>query len=233
LEHYYTPPENISDKTLTITNDEAKHLSKVLRKEPGADILVTDGVGNLYTCKIEEIINKEIICKIINRQKNVNESQIKLTAYISILKNPARFEFAIEKLTELGVHSIQPIITERVISKSKNKSFRWQLIALSAMKQSQRCFLPKVQSPLKFEKAVKDCKDETSFIAHEKVLSSSPLHAEGLEGEVSLFIGPEGGFTDEEINIAESNGFKVISLGKRKFRSETAAIAAASLILIR
>ncbi len=234
MEHYYTPKENITGSSLVIKGDEAKHLAKVLRKEKGNEIHVTDGLGNLYYCSIESINKNEILCSIKSKQYNINEPSIKLTAYISLLKNPSRFEFAIEKLTELGIYEIQPIITEHVISKDKNKTGRWQSIALSAMKQSQRCYLPAVNSPIDFANAVKSCKSSFKYIAHEKSFSSSPpLHVErGLGGEVSIFIGPEGGFADEEIRLAEENNFKVISLGARKYRSETAAIAAASLILL-
>jgi len=232
MEHYYTPKENISGSNLLIKGNEAKHLAKVLRKEKGNEIHVTDGMGNLYSCSIESIKNNEILCSIKEKQKDLNEPSIKLTAYISLLKNPSRFEFAIEKLTELGVYEIQPIITEHVISKEKDKSSRWQSIALSAMKQSQRCYLPIVKSPVTFEEAVKSCNSELKLIAHEKAILTSrpPLLKE--RGSVALAIGPEGGFTDEEILLAEENKLKVISLGKRKYRSETAAIAAASLILL-
>jgi 16S rRNA (uracil1498-N3)-methyltransferase len=148
-----------------------------------------------------------------------------LIIYLS-LKNP-RFELL--KLTELGVQ-IQPIITERVISKVKEKTSRWQSIVLSAMKQSQRCWLPKLNKPIEFTEAVSSCKSGTRLIAHEKALTPlTPLLKE--RGSVALFLGPEGGFTDEEVNFAYENGFKVFSLGARKYRSETAAVAAAVFIL--
>src|SRR4030095_3493768 len=148
MEYYYADPGNVNESTLTITDDEAKHLLKVLRKNIGEKIFVTDGMGNLYKCILEEIKKKEIVCSITGTKNYVNEPAIQLKAYIAVLKNPDRFEFAIEKLTELGVHEIQPIITERVISKKKDKTNRWQSIALSAMKQSQRCRLPKVNPPV-------------------------------------------------------------------------------------
>jgi RsmE family RNA methyltransferase len=294
MEHYYTPSENILTGILSISGEEAKHLVKVLRKEKGSEILVTNGTGDLYYCSIDSVTKNEVICRINNRKKNVNEPGIKLTAYISLLKNPARFEFAIEKLTELGAYSIHPVITERVISKEKDKTERWQAIALGAMKQSQRCYLPKVHIPVDFKEAVTKCGSEVKLIAHEKADLTTPLPAlqlrqEGMpplnmefvskplnpvgqaflpvdpennfkllpdrnvqpgssetnsiekgkevrqqaerQGvEVALFIGPEGGFTDGEIKLAEANNFQVFSLGPRKYRSETAAVAAAVLI---
>ena len=235
MEHYYALPQNIISDTLIITGDEAKHLTKVLRKEPGSEIFITDGNGNLYKCVIENIDRNGINCKITDKQFNVNEPSLKLTAYISLLKNPARFEFAIEKLTELGVYEIQPIITERVISKEKDKSERWQTIALSAMKQSQRCRLPQVNSPVDYKIAIKNCNDEVKYIAHEKAASNNSLTAlSGLtdKDSASIFIGPEGGFTDNEINFAGQFGFRILNLGSRKYRSETAAIVSAVLLLL-
>ena len=234
MEHYYTSSENITYPKLIITGGEAGHLSKVMRKAEGNDIYVTDGKGNLFACVIESIKRNDIICRITDKQININEPSVKLTAYFSLLKNPARFEFAIEKLTEIGVYEIQPIITEHVISKGKDKSERWQAIALSAMKQSQRCWLPKVNKPVGFKDAIESCKDEIKLIAHEKV-DNFEFRISNFEFEskrsAAFFIGPEGGFTDEEIALAEKNGFIIISLGERKLRSETAAVAGAALIL--
>jgi 16S rRNA (uracil1498-N3)-methyltransferase len=244
MEHYYTSRENISNNSLTITGDEAKHLAKVLRKKSGEEIYVTDGEGNLYKCLIEKISKENIDCSIIEKSFGANEPEIKVTLYQSLLKSPDRFEFAIEKSVELGVNSVQPIITEHVVNKKRDKTARWQQIALAAMKQSQRCYLPLVSSPLSFTKAVESCDSEIKLIAdehppnplqrgNERVDSRSQISELRLQNikTCSIFIGPEGGFTKEEVEFALQNGFKILSLGKRKYRSETAALAALTLIL--
>jgi 16S rRNA (uracil1498-N3)-methyltransferase len=233
MEHYYTPKIYISASSLIIIDDEAKHLARSLRKKSGEEINVTDGEGNLYRCKIDKISKDRIDCNILSKSFGLSEPEIKVTLYQSLLKNPDRFEFAIEKSVELGVNMIQPIITEHVINKEREKTERWQAIALAAMKQSQRSFMPTVQKPVSFDEAVKNCKDGIKLIAHEK-------DCELLIGDcgikesanVAFFIGPEGGFSDAEINLALESGFKLITLGKRKYRSETAAVAALSLILL-
>lgn len=235
MEYYFTPKEYISQSSLTIVDEEAKHLARVLRKSAGEEIFVTDGLGNLYKTKISSVNKNLIECSIIEKFTGLNESPLKINLYQSLIKNPDRFEFAIEKSVELGVYSIHPVITENVINKTTDKTQRWQSISLSAMKQSQRCFLPRVYSPAEFNDAVKSC-EGLKLIAHEKAMENSvTLHDELIKdyaGDIiSLFIGPEGGFTGEEIDIALNNGFKVLNLGSRKYRSETAAILSAGLLL--
>ncbi|MCC6866496.1 MAG: 16S rRNA (uracil(1498)-N(3))-methyltransferase [Ignavibacteria bacterium] len=228
MEYYYTPKQYISTSSLTIVDDEAKHLSRVLRKKQGEEIYVTDGEGNLYKTLIQQA-NKVIIeCSIIEKTFGLNEPEIKINLYQSLIKNPDRFEFAVEKATELGVHSIYPIITENTINKTTNKTERWQAIALSAMKQSQRCVLPKVFEPVEFSDAVKNSGSSLKLIADEKI-SEGRIRIDNAEinsDTIDIFIGPEGGFTIDEVNLSVSSGFKVISLGARKYRSETAAIIA-------
>jgi 16S rRNA (uracil1498-N3)-methyltransferase len=229
LEYYFTPKEYISPGSLTIVDDEAKHLARVLRKKSGEEIYVTDGRGSLYKVKITGISKELINCSVIEKFENLNESPVKITLYQSLIKNPDRLEFVIEKSVELGIHSIQPVITENVINKTTSKTERWQAIALSAMKQSQRCYLPKVNPPVTFNEAVSSVKSGLKLIAHEK--SGEPLSGLNSTNEVHLFIGPEGGFTDEEINTAVGNGFNIIKLGARKYRSETAALLSVGLLL--
>lgn len=234
MEYYYTPKEYISSSSLTIVDEEVRHLKRVLRKNAGDEIYVTDGLGNLYKTKISNV-NKEIIeCEILERSANLNEPKIKLTLFQSLLKSPDRFEFVIEKATELGVYEIQPIVTEYVINKTANKTERWKAIALSAMKQSQRCFLPAVREPVIFTEAIQTFGSELKLIADERKYEIAvDVHSLSQKPDsISLFIGPEGGFTKEEVEIALQNGCKILHLGTRKYRSETAALISAGLLLI-
>lgn len=232
MEYYFTPKTYISGTSLTIVDAEAKHVAKVLRKRSGEDIFVTDGEGNLYKAKISSIGKEHINCNISEKFRDVNEPAQRITLYQSLIKNPDRFEFVIEKAVELGVYAIQPVVTENVVNKTTDKTERWQSIALAAMKQSQRCYLPKVSSPVSFADAAASAMGDLKLIAHEKAGTDSfTINKIDAENEVSLFIGPEGGFSDEEVTSALSNGFKVLNLGARKYRSETAAILACSLLL--
>ncbi len=226
MEYYYTPKQYVSSATLSIVDDEARHLGRVLRKQQGEEIFVTDGEGSVYRCKINSLKKELIDCIITEKIISLNEPKIKINLYQSLIKNPDRFEFAIEKAVELGVHTIHPVITEHVINKTTNKTERWQAIALSAMKQSQRCVLPKIYEPVNFTDAIVSAKGELKLIADEKENDSrlSIADIEDSFSTIDIFIGPEGGFTPQEAELAISQGFKILSLGARKFRSETAAI---------
>jgi len=233
MEYYYTPKHYISSATLTIVDDEAKHLGRVLRKKQGEEIFVTEGEGSVYRCKINTMAKELIDCSILEKSSSTNEPKIKVNLYQSLIKNPDRFEFAIEKAVELGVYTVHPIITENVINKTTNKTERWQAIALAAMKQSQRCVLPNISEPVNFADALVTSKGELKLIADEKENDSriSISDIKGSPGTIDIFIGPEGGFTANETEFAVSNGFKILTLGARKFRSETAAIYTISKFL--
>ena len=239
MEYYFTPAKNINDDKLIVEREDFKHLSRVLRKKSGDLVWVTDGERNLYKSRIESIDKHSIICRILEKSYNVNEPEIKVTLYQSLIKNPSRFEFAIEKSVELGVYEINPVITEHVINKKSGKTDRWQSIALAAMKQSQRCYLPKVNPPADFAEAVTiPGKDVLKIIADERIFPNT-VYADELKSiirrnrDISVFIGPEGGFTNEEIESAVKAGFVTLNLGERKFRSETSAIAILSVILTK
>ena len=251
MEHYYTNKKNISENGLVILDEEAHHLKNVLRKKTGDEIFVTDGERNLYKTRISGIEKDKILCRIEVKYYDLNEPKRKIHLYLALLKNPSRFEFAIEKAVEIGVNEITPLITEHVINKKTNKVERWQSIALSAIKQSQRCYLPAINKPVPFKTALQQLtlfknsdKQTTSpsslpddkagmtggaFLADEKENSKTSFSL--LSNDISLFIGPEGGFSNEEVESAEECGIQIISLGKRKLRSETAAILGVSKLI--
>jgi len=233
MEYYFVSKEYISPGSLTIVDDEAKHLVRVLRKKSGEEIYVTDGEGNLYKTKISNISKEIIECTVIEKFFNLNEPSIKITLYPALIKNPARFEFIIEKSVELGVYEIQPVISENVVNKPTDKTERWQQIALSAMKQSQRCYLPKVKPPMEFKDAVLQTQEDLKLMADEKDQNGC-INLSAIKQKPSsavLFIGPEGGFTRAESDFALSNNFKLVNLGARKYRSETASILCLGLLL--
>ena len=235
MEYYYTPKQYISSGSLTIVDEEAKHLGRVLRKQSGEEIYVTDGEGNLYKTRISSVSKQLIECAILEKFINLNEPAVKINLYQSLIKNPDRLEFSFEKSAELGVFSIHTIITENVVNKTTNKTERWQSIAQAAMKQSQRCYLPLISQPVTFAEAITGAAGELKLIADEKDTTGKVKINEltGKYSSIDLFIGPEGGFTPEETELALSNGFKALDLGARKYRSETAAIFAISHLIVK
>lgn len=232
MEYYYINKEKISPdkKFITIDGFQYRHLAVVLRKRIGDFIEITDGNLNVYKTKIVNFNKSEIICEIINHSYNINEPDISLTLYISLLRNPDRFEFAIEKCVELGVKSIVPVVTERTIQKSglsNTKITRLNRIIESAVGQSQRCFLPKIEKSLDFMELINqtECKLNKVVLYEFSENSDNDLKYK-FQQELCIFVGPEGGFSDSEIELLKYHKWLDYSLGKRKLRAETAAIVA-------
>lgn len=228
MEYFYTPPKLISPSELIIEGDEFAHLTHVMRKTIGDPIRVVDGVGTAYDVKIIGIDKRSARCAITGAHKRLHEPDIDLTLGVGILKNPSRFDFLVEKVTELGVNTIVPLLTGRTIPRHA-KVERWQKLALAAMKQSGRCVLPVIGDLTSFNEFVTSAPtDCLKFVLHEQSTQpiATPL-ASNSHNILRLCIGPEGGFADDEIAFAEGEGFLSVSLGQTRLRTETAAIAAA------
>jgi 16S rRNA (uracil1498-N3)-methyltransferase len=230
MEYYYTPKCNINETLgeLIITGSEFKHLTRVLKKNITDKINVTDGELNIYSCLIKAINTKELICEILEKRYNTFEPKIKLTLGLSLLKNSDRYEFAVEKAVELGVSEIIPVITDYTINKSGLSDLKIQRlnsIALSAMKQSQRCFLPVVQRSMDFKELLKKAdKYDVKILMYESAESQFKIENRNLKNNCLLLIGPEGGFSEREVSEMKNNNWMIHSLGDRKYRAETAAI---------
>jgi 16S rRNA (uracil1498-N3)-methyltransferase len=235
MEYYYTPKENINKNYLYIKGDEHKHLAKVLRKKIGDKIEVTDGELSVYECKIIEIEKEQIKCEIINKKQNINEPEIKIRLFIGQLRNHDRFEFAIEKAVELGVKEIYPLVSKYTVSSERlneTKLKRLSKIIISAMSQSQRCFLPVLHKSVSFDELLKVTENNNEkIVMYEFSGSENKLDEKISSDTIDLLIGPEGGFSEDEIDQLRDNGWKVKSLGERKLRAETAAIVSLYRIL--
>jgi 16S rRNA (uracil1498-N3)-methyltransferase len=227
MDYFYTPPENILGSLIEINGDEFKHLAQVMRKKIGDVIRVVDGKGNAYDVVLEELNKKTARGRLTAHHKDHNEDAPRVTLAVALLKNPSKFDFLVEKSVELGVHEIVPLKTSRVIA-GHAKAERWQHLALAAMKQCGRSYLPIVTELKNFETLVKSSGlFDRKLICHETKLDTAvtPEH-KVLAGTTLLCIGPEGGFTPEEVSLATSHGFIPLYLGPRRLRTETAAIAA-------
>jgi 16S rRNA (uracil1498-N3)-methyltransferase len=166
--------------------------------------------------------------------KRLNEANIDVTLAVAVLKNFSRFDFMVEKVTEVGVNTIIPLLTDRSIPRHA-KVERWQKLALAAMKQSGRCVLPVVKDLTRLDDLIKASPESSlRLIAHEKAntVSLSEIAKPAKLRSVILCIGPEGGFSDSEIELANRRGFVPVYLGARRLRTETAAIVATSFLLI-
>lgn len=238
MEYYYTEKKNIfpQQNLLIIDNFEFNHISKVLRKRAGDLLTITDGELGVYECQIQGIGKEKITCTILSSKFNIFEPNFNVHLYVSYLKSSERFEFAIEKAVELGVKSITPVFSERVINKSgfsANKEKRLSQIVLSAMSQSQRCYKPVLNFPETFSEMLSRTKDCGNKLAmYEFADENDTISSIENKEDVCLLTGPEGGFSDSEVDKLKESNWKVLSLGHRKLRAETAVIAALTKILV-
>jgi 16S rRNA (uracil1498-N3)-methyltransferase len=234
MDYFYTPPPFIKGNIISIEGEELHHLSKVLRKKVGDEIFVVDGFGEGYRVALQSITRSEAKGEIQEVRHHWNEPDVDITLAFALLKNPSRIDVMIEKCTELGVREFYPMTTERTIAARLHRE-RLQKIALSAMKQCGRSYLPPIHPLLNFTDALSLLRNrERKFITHETAeVPKNGERKDAVKGRgktVAALIGPEGGFTEDEVQSAVENGFRVLSLGPRRLRSETAAIAVLSLL---
>ncbi len=228
MDYFFVDQKDISSHGLILRGDESKHLARVMRKSIGDRIFATDGNDTMYEAIIAEIGTKDVRCDVSAIHRKYNESPLDVTLAAAILKNPARFDYLVEKATELGVRTIIPLLSERTVAQ-REKHDRLEKIALAAVKQCGRSWLPRIQPLQEYEALVNNSSHwPMKYIPHEKAdalqtIPSELRHHDDIHS-VIVIIGPEGGFSDREIELAGQNGFKLISLGPRRLRTETAVV---------
>jgi len=231
LPFFYIAAYDFSQKEIILDEDTSKHVVQVLRMKMGEQLNLTDGKGNLLTCEIKDGHKK--YCTVIVKSKNFKEESIrKVSIAISLLKNANRFEWFLEKVTELGVNEIIPLICERT-EKEKFRYDRMQGIVISAMLQSQQVWLPELAEPVTFKEFIDKAVVEKKFIAHCVDNNKMDLRQIKLSQlmDSQICIGPEGDFTNAEIEYAIKNNFIPIGLGETRLRTETAGVVAAVLLI--
>ncbi len=233
LPFFYINEYTASQKEIVLNEETSKHVVQVLRMKVGEQLKLTDGKGNLLTCEIIDDHKKH--CKVDVKETSFKKQGTrKVSVAISLLKNANRFEWFLEKATEIGIAEIIPLICERT-EKEKFRQDRMQGIVISAMLQSQQVWLPVLQEPTKFENLVmKQFSDCTKYIAHcLEEESKMQLHRANSKSSNQLIcIGPEGDFNEQEIELALQNDFVPVSLGETRLRTETAAVVAATLLVL-
>ncbi len=213
--------------TVALDEQTAKHIVQVLRKQNGDKVMLCDGKGHIATATITDAAKKRcsVVIDVLDFHKD-NKNSFHLA--VAFTKNAGRNEWLLEKATELGVRSIIPLSTTRT-ERESNRYDRWRGILISAMLQSQGNYLPNLTKPLSLKELAEQFNTVSQkLIAHcmeGKEKQPFPV-AMKADNETILLIGPEGDFTEEEVNFCEANGFKAVSLGTRRLRTETAAMAA-------
>jgi 16S rRNA (uracil1498-N3)-methyltransferase len=226
MHRFYLP--SISGDTCKLDEEESKHCVRVLRLKENDDVEITDGKGNLFKASIENANPKACLVR-IGAQNFEPLPNWELIIAVAPTKNLARMEWLIEKLTEIGFTKFIPVecyTSERRVLKTE----RLNKIAIEAMKQSGRVYLPKIEELVSFEKLINNSKSfkGATFIPHCNNSDKKTLSSASKKGENALvLIGPEGDFTKDEIQQAIDNGFVPVSLNEKTLRTETAALAAA------
>ena len=224
--------DEITAKDNLVLNEEtSKHVVQVLRMQNGEQLQLTDGKGNLFTAEIIDNNRKRCAVKIM-QTTNCQPPTTNITIAISPVKNNGRFEWLLEKVTEIGVSEIIPLICTRT-EKQHFRYDRMNGILISAMLQSQQTWLPVLYEPAKFNEVINKAAQQQKFIAHcadenNKVQLTAKLLT--LSTSKLILIGPEGDFTQEEIDLALQNNFTPVSLGNTRLRTETAGMVAATLL---
>jgi len=227
---FYIEPADISSGIVQLNEETSKHIVQVLRMTRDEFIQLTDGKGNLYTCKIIDDHRKKCIVRI--EEKGFTESRpVKITIAISLIKNNTRFEWFLEKATEIGVFAIIPLLCERT-EKQNFRAERMRSILISAMLQSQQTWLPLLGEPARYEHYLISTPVSKRFIAHCAEDKKTDLAKIILDdpGEKLILIGPEGDFSKNEILLALENKFVPVALGNSRLRTETAGLVAATLL---
>jgi 16S rRNA (uracil1498-N3)-methyltransferase len=245
----FLAPEQLSTDKITITGDQARHLALVLRAQPGDKITIMDGQGYKYECRLISVHKKEVVAEVLNKTTYSVESPLSITLAQGIAKGD-KMDFVIQKSTELGVNRIIPVITEYSQVKHTHKVQRWRKIALSAAQQSGRDKVPEILEPITLEEYlsqqlspaaqgyIEDIKGVKPDSYIRIILSENykkRAFKEILSGlkenrRVIVLVGPEGGFSQEEISAAVEKDFIEVSIGPRILRTETAPLAALSII---
>ncbi len=228
---FYEPTIQESNQPIVLSESTSKHCVQVLRMRDNALIHLTDGKGKLFKSKIISA-DKHKSVAIIEQTDYTAPNSNKISIGISLLKNADRLEWMFEKITEIGITSIFPLICKRT-EQQRFKTERMQQILISAMLQSQQCWLPELHEPIAFNKFIPQCNHQQKIIAHcedhkKTLLKDLPESLDSL-----LLIGPEGDFTIEEIELALNANFLPVSLGNTRLRTETAGLVGITLLANR
>jgi RNA methyltransferase, rsmE family len=249
MDRFFVEPEhlNLDGKTLYIDGEDVKHISKVLRYGQGDEIEVCDSNGHEYICRIESVDKTRIDLSIVDEVDINRESRIRVSLYQGVPKS-TKMDIILQKLTEAGVDEIVLVNTKRSVvnikgDKADKKFDRWERIIYEAAKQSKRGLIPKLRGILSFKEALEDMgKNDINICPYEveKSLGIKEALQTGQvkkilenkdEVRVGIFIGPEGGFAEEENEMVKAAGIASVTMGPRIFRTETASIVATAITL--
>jgi 16S rRNA (uracil1498-N3)-methyltransferase len=241
MRRFFVWPEDVGTQELRLRGDEADHLARVLRLGLGTQVVVFDGRGHEYVTVVERLDSEGVVCRILRDAVEQPSPAVSITLGQGLPKAD-KFDWVIQKTTELGVSDIVPLITGRVIPHVSElhlarKASRWQKLAREACKQSGRATVPHLWPPTPLKTFLASCQSaELKLMLWEGEDTSSlrtVLAASAPMASVALVVGPEGGLTPQEVTCGEAYGFLAVGLGKRILRTETAGVVAVTLLQYR
>lgn len=240
--HFFVNQREIGPDMITITGPDVNHIRNVLRMRPGEEVLISNGVDKDYLCKLETITAERVTAGILTVTEGGTELPVKFYLFQGLPKSD-KMELIIQKAVELGAYRIIPMETRRAVvkldaKKEETKIRRWNSVSESAAKQSKRMIIPEVSGVMTFREALNYAKTfEMNMIPfeHAEGMADTKAYLSGLRPGMhcGIFIGPEGGFEDEEIALAEEAGVKPVTLGRRILRTETAGLAVLSVLMFQ
>ena len=238
---FYAGEGALDGDALELTGALAQRLAKVLRMRAGEEIVLFDGGGSDARVRLDEVSERRVSATVVERIESPAEPRVRLHVYQSITKGE-RFEWLLEKGTEVGVARFVPLIAARAVVKTEgggNRADRWRRIVVEAAEQSGRGAVPEVNAPQRFGDAIAAATG-VMLLPYEAAGEQAPNIAEALTAdidalfalsEVSVFIGPEGGWEESEVAAARDAGATIVTMGTRVLRSETAGLVAATLVM--
>lgn len=220
----------VSDNIITLQEETSKHIVQVLRMKQGEQLQLTDGAGSLLTAEIVDDHKKKCTVNVIEKIF-IPKKERQVSIAISLLKNTTRLEWFLEKVTEIGVTEIIPLLCSRT-EKQHFRFDRMKQILISAMMQSKQVWLPQLHQPTGFKNVCSASSYTTKLIAHCEENEKASLIDSKQSPSIQILIGPEGDFTKDEISFAIENGYAPVSLGNTRLRTETAGMVAATLLCV-
>ena len=238
LRRFFVPPGSLRARNVTLGADLAHRLGRVLRLKRGDRVLLSEGGGREYEVQLTGVSPYAITGVVLAEREAQAAPEVSLVLYQSLIR-ANRFDLVLEKGTEIGVARFVPVITARSLVQgdgepATTRGERWRRLVIEAAEQSGRGRPPRVDAPLPFDEAVRQARGLKVMAFEGERVRSLGTYLRGLARRpetVSLFIGPEGGFEDSEVDLTREAGAEIVSLGRRILRSETAGIVASALVL--
>jgi 16S rRNA (uracil1498-N3)-methyltransferase len=238
VHRFFAPSLDAGDDAVTLPRDEAEHLTRVLRLGVGDEVSVFDGRGHEWTARVVGVVRRDVRVQLVSRVEPAAEAGVTLTLAQAVVKGE-KMDDIVRDAVMLGVAAVQPLVTARTESTvaaltNGSRLDRWRRVALASVKQSRRAVLPDVRRPLTLESFLQDPQSALNLMLVEPGAAEaqplSTLQGQPVPQDATVFVGPEGGWTQTELAAARSHGVRLVTLGHRTLRADATPVAAISVL---